>query len=65
MLTETLTTIASVNYHSLFPELFIENRLRTRSNALRQAFQLVGLIVGVTLAPILIENMGIPSQLLS
>lgn len=58
MLTETLTTISSVNYHSLFPELFIENRLRTRSNALRQAFQLVGLIVGVTLAPILIEKYG-------
>lgn len=58
MLTETLTTISSVNYHSLFPELFIDSRIRTRSNALRQAFQLVGLIVGVTLAPILIEKYG-------
>ena len=58
MFTETLTTIASVNYHSLFPELFIDNKIRTRSNALRQAFQLVGLIVGVTLAPILIERYG-------
>ncbi|HOP24971.1 MAG TPA: MFS transporter [Defluviitoga sp.] len=58
MLTETLTTIASVNYHSLFPELFIDDKKRTRSNALRQAFQLVGLIIGVTLAPILIERFG-------
>ncbi|WP_199562260.1 MFS transporter [Petrotoga sp. 9PW.55.5.1] len=58
MFTETLSTIASVNYHSLFPELFIDSKIRTRSNALRQAFQFVGLIVGVTLAPILIERYG-------
>lgn len=58
ILTETLRTIIDVNYYALFPELFIEEKSRTHVNALRQAFQIVGMIIGVTLAPIMIQAYG-------
>jgi GPH family glycoside/pentoside/hexuronide:cation symporter len=53
MLTETANTITSVNYHSLLPELFRETQSRNRANALRQALQLVGMILSVSLVPMI------------
>ncbi|MDR0396509.1 MAG: MFS transporter [Oscillospiraceae bacterium] len=53
MLTETAGTIANVNYHSLLPELFRDVGERNRANAIRQALQLVGMIVGVSLVPLI------------
>ncbi len=55
MLTETANTIASVNYHSLLPELFRETGPRNRANAIRQALQLVGMIIGVSLVPTIVS----------
>ncbi len=55
MLTETANTIATVNYHSLLPELFRETGLRNRANAIRQALQLVGMIIGVSLFPTIVK----------
>ena len=53
MLTETASTISNVNYHSLLPELFRETEARNRANAIRQALQLVGMIIGVSMVPLI------------
>ena len=58
MLTETANTIATVNYHSLLPELFRETDKRNRANAIRQALQLVGMIIGVSLFPMIVSTLG-------
>ena len=58
MLTETGNTIASVNYHSLLPELFREHSARNKANAIRQALQLVGMIIGVSLVPSIASKLG-------
>lgn len=58
ILTETSNTIASVNYHSLLPELFREEKDRNRANAIRQALQLVGMIIGVSLVPLIVGAVG-------
>ncbi|MDR3276059.1 MAG: MFS transporter [Treponema sp.] len=60
MLTETANTIASVNYHSLLPELFREVDKRNSANSIRQALQLVGMIISVSLAPTLAGILGYP-----
>ena len=39
MLTETGNTISTVNYHSLLPELYRDEKRRNQANALRQAMQ--------------------------
>ena len=51
MLTETGNTISTVNYHSLLPELYRDEKRRNHANALRQAMQLLGMIIGVSLVP--------------
>lgn len=58
ILTETGNTIASVNYHSLLPELYREEKQRNRANAIRQALQLVGMIIGVSLVPMITVRLG-------
>jgi GPH family glycoside/pentoside/hexuronide:cation symporter len=58
MLTETANTVVSTNYHSLFPELFKTDKERTAANGTRQALQLVGLIAGVSLTPMLADKIG-------
>lgn len=60
MLTETMGTITSTNYHALFPELFKSNTDRASANAFRQALQLVGMIIGVSLTPKIAEALGYP-----
>lgn len=58
MLTETAGTITNVNYHSLLPELFRDVAERNRANAIRQALQLVGMIIGVSLVPMIASSLG-------
>ena len=58
MLTETANTISSVNYHSLLPDLFRDVRERNSANSLRQALQLVGMIIGVSLVPMITDALG-------
>ncbi len=61
MLLETMGTVAATNYHSLFPELFRTAKDRTFSNSLRQALQLVGMIIGISLTPMIVSVVGYPS----
>lgn len=58
MLTETANTIASVNYHSLLPDLYRDEAKRNSANSLRQALQLVGMIIGVSLVPMITAALG-------
>lgn len=58
MLTETANTIITTNYHSLLPELFTNVKERTRANATRQIFSLVGMIAGVVLTPMFVKALG-------
>jgi glycoside/pentoside/hexuronide:cation symporter, GPH family len=51
MLTETMGTVNGTNYHALFPELFQSTSDRASANAFRQALQLVGMIIGISLTP--------------
>ena len=61
MLLETMGTVTGTNYHSLFPELFKGGKERTFANALRQALQLVGMIIGVSMTPMLADWFGYPA----
>ena len=58
MLTETGNTISTVNYHSLLPELYRDEKRRNQANALRQGMQLVGMIIGVSLVPMITAAIG-------
>ena len=58
VLTETGNTIATVNYHSLLPDLYREVGPRNSANSLRQALQLVGMIIGVSLVPAITAVLG-------
>ena len=58
MLTETGNTISTVNYHSLLPELYREEKKRNQANSLRQAMQLVGMIIGVSMVPSITSKIG-------
>ena len=64
MLTETGNTISTVNYHSLLPELYRDEKQRNQANSLRQAMQLVGMIIGVSLVPMITSRMGYPNTAL-
>ena len=47
-----------MNYHSLLPELYRDEKRRNQANALRQAMQLVGMIIGVSLVPMITAAIG-------
>jgi GPH family glycoside/pentoside/hexuronide:cation symporter len=51
ILTGTLDSIINANYGALFPELFRDDVSRAKTNALRQAFQLVAMIISIALTP--------------
>lgn len=61
ILTQTADSLVNTNYGSLLPELFPQERRRARVNALRQAFQLVAIVVGVALTPALADLVGYPT----
>lgn len=58
ILHDSLSTILWDNYAALFPELFPGLQERTRVNTLRQALQVVGLIIGAALTPIAYSKLG-------
>lgn len=55
---ETSHTTAFLNYNALLPELFREERERNRANAIRQALQFVGMVIGVSLVPLIAVILG-------
>lgn len=58
ILTGTLDSLINANYGALFPELFKTDALRAKTNAMRQAFQLVAMVISIALTPIVTENLG-------
>jgi GPH family glycoside/pentoside/hexuronide:cation symporter len=58
MLTGTLDSVINANYAALFPELFREDASRANANAMRQAFQLVAMIISIALTPMVTGAIG-------
>jgi len=57
-LTGTLDSVINANYAALFPELFQDDTSRAKANAMRQAFQLVAMMISIALTPIVTEKIG-------
>ena len=58
ILTGTLDSVINANYGALFPELFRTDASRATTNALRQAFQLVAMIISIALTPMVTKALG-------
>jgi GPH family glycoside/pentoside/hexuronide:cation symporter len=58
ILTGTLDSVINANYAALFPELFPTDDVRAKTNAMRQAFQLVAMIISIALTPMVTEKLG-------
>lgn len=58
ILTGTLDSVINANYGALFPELFKGDSIRASTNALRQAFQLVAMIISIALTPMVTKALG-------
>lgn len=58
MLTGTLDSLINSNYGALFPELFTTEKERAKTNALRQIFQLLAMIISIALTPMVTKAIG-------
>jgi len=58
ILTGTLDAMINTNYGSLFPELFTSEKERAKTNALRQVFQLIAMIISIALTPMIAGAIG-------
>ena len=58
MLTGTLDSLINANYGALFPDLFRTEKVRAKTNALRQVFQFVAMIISIALTPVITEAIG-------
>ncbi len=58
ILAGTLDSVINANYGALFPELFPTDALRAKTNAMRQAFQLVAMIISIALTPMVTAKLG-------
>jgi glycoside/pentoside/hexuronide:cation symporter, GPH family len=58
ILTGTLDSVINANYGALFPELFPDDASRAKTNAMRQAFQLVAMIISIALTPLVTSMIG-------
>jgi len=56
--TGTLDSVINANYAALFPELFTTDASRAKTNAMRQAFQLVAMIISIALTPVVTQALG-------
>jgi GPH family glycoside/pentoside/hexuronide:cation symporter len=56
--TGTLDSVINANYGALFPELFRDDASRASTNALRQAFQLVAMIISIAMTPMVAKALG-------
>lgn len=65
LLQETFVTIMWTNYSSLFPVLFRGLEERSRAAALKHAFQLLALVIGVALTPLVYGRIGFTGMALS
>ena len=58
ILTGTIDSVINANYGALFPELFPDDASRAATNALRQAFQLVAMVISIALTPMVTKLLG-------
>ena len=58
ILYEAVATVLWVNYGALFPELFRGDRIRAKASAIQQGYQVVALLIGTALTPVLFGMMG-------
>lgn len=58
MLTGTLDSLINANYGALFPELFPTEKSRAKTNAMRQAFQFLAMIISIALTPVVAGALG-------
>ncbi|HEY9075318.1 MAG TPA: MFS transporter [Anaerolineaceae bacterium] len=58
ILTGTIDSVINANYGALFPELFRTDASRATTNAMRQAFQLVAMIISIALTPLVTKALG-------
>ncbi|MHB8807969.1 MAG: MFS transporter [Anaerolineaceae bacterium] len=58
LLTGTIDSVINANYSALFPELFPNDESRAKANAMRQAFQLVAMIISIALTPMVTSAIG-------
>jgi GPH family glycoside/pentoside/hexuronide:cation symporter len=58
ILSGTLDSVINANYGALFPELFRDDASRASTNALRQAFQLLAMVVSIALTPLVTGAIG-------
>lgn len=58
ILAGTLDSVINANYGALFPELFRDDASRASTNAMRQAFQLVAMIISIALTPMVTQALG-------
>ncbi len=58
VLAGTLDSVINANYSALFPEMFRTDASRASTNALRQAFQLVAMIISIALTPMVTKYLG-------
>lgn len=56
--TGTLDSVINANYAALFPEIFPDDASRAKANAMRQAFQLVAMIISIALTPLVTNAIG-------
>lgn len=58
MITGTLDSLVNANYGALFPDLFTEESVRAKTNAFRQAFQLVAMVISLALTPMVVSKLN-------
>jgi GPH family glycoside/pentoside/hexuronide:cation symporter len=58
ILTGTLDSLINANYGALFPELFQGEAVRAKTNAMRQTFQLVAMVISLALTPVIAGALG-------
>ncbi len=58
IMTGTLDSLINANYGALFPELFRTEEERAKTNALRQVFQLLAMIISIALTPMVADWLG-------
>lgn len=57
-LTGTLDSLISTTYGALFPELFKTDAERSKTNGIKQVFQLIAMIISIALTPMITERIG-------
>lgn len=55
---ESVAAILWVNYGALFPELFRGDRLRAKASAIQQGYQIVAILIGTALTPVIFAWIG-------